>query len=257
MVRAKKHLGQHFLTDLNIAEKIVGALSDQQDNLLEIGPGTGVLTKIILEKKQFQFKAMDVDKESIEYLRSHYTTEQEQFILGDFLKADLGTLFEEKPFAIIGNFPYNISSQILFAVLDNPQLVPELVGMFQKEVAERIAAPHGNKIYGAMSVQLQAFYNIEYLFTVHEHVFSPPPAVKSAVIKMTRKKNHEFPVNKKFFRGVVKTAFNQRRKTLRNSLKPFLQNSSIDADLLAKRPEQLSIDDFIMLAKQLEGSQNT
>ncbi len=251
MVKAKKHLGQHFLTDKNIAQKIVEALSDEQQNILEIGPGMGVLTQLILSHPDKNLVALDVDKESVAYLQKHFPENKNQFLLQDFLKADLSQIYQS-PFAVIGNFPYNISSQILFKVLENRSRIPELVGMFQKEVAERIASKPGNKVYGILSVLSQAFYNTEYLFTVHEHVFSPAPKVKSAVIKMTRKSEQHLGCNEAFFFKVVKTGFNQRRKTLRNSLKSLIPPSKPELPFMDKRPEQLSVEEFLSLTSALE-----
>ena len=244
-VRAKKQLGQHFLTDEGIAEKIAHSLSPAVHNLLEIGPGMGVLTKYLVNNKNYDFKAVELDNESVDYLHVHYPTLN--VIGGDFLRMDLRSLFNS-PFSIIGNFPYNISSQILFRVFEHRDLVPEVVGMFQKEVAERVAAAPGSKTYGILSVLLSAFYNIEYLFTVHEHVFNPPPKVKSAVIRLTRNDVEKLDCDEQLFVRVVKTGFNQRRKTLRNALKPL--GCSLDAipeELLAKRAEQLSVQDFVSI----------
>jgi 16S rRNA (adenine1518-N6/adenine1519-N6)-dimethyltransferase len=254
-VRAKKHLGQHFLNDPNIASNIVAALTaDGYNQLVEIGPGMGVLTTMLIEKQSFVLKAIDVDRESVAYLKSNLPEHAHSFIEGDFLKLNLNELFNKGEFAVIGNFPYNISSQILFKVLDNAALIPEVVGMFQREVAQRIAAPPGNKTYGAISVLLQARYDIEYLFTVPEHVFTPPPKVKSAVIRMKRKPPPEMTCSEQFFKTIVKTAFNQRRKTLRNSLKPYLGNAEVSPELLQLRPEQLSYQTFADLASCLSAT---
>lgn len=245
MVRPKKHLGQHFLTDINTAEKIVKSISPETQSLLEIGPGTGVLTKIILEKNIPDFYVIDIDHESIEYLNQNFSQLKDRIISADFLKFDLSEMFSDK-FSIIGNFPYNISSQILFRVLDFRSQVEEVVGMFQKEVAERIASPPGNKTYGILSVLIQAFYKIDYLFTVNEGVFFPPPKVKSAVIRLKRNGITNLGCNEKRFFQVVKLGFGQRRKTLRNSLKSF-EFEDRGIELLSKRAEQLSVDDFIAL----------
>lgn len=246
LVKAKKHLGQHFLKDLSIAQRIADSLPDGYLlPVLEIGPGMGVLSQFLLQNHQITFKAIEIDRESVDYLRVNFP--EMDIIEGDFLKMDLTHLFDGKPFALIGNFPYNISSQIFFRVLDNRDRIPYVVGMVQKEVAERIAAPHGSKTYGITSVLLQAFYSIEYLFTVHEHVFDPPPKVKSAVISLTRNKTKQLDCNEKLFVQVVKTAFNQRRKTLRNSLKPLLHEASGSEPIFEKRPEQLSVADFVAL----------
>ena len=213
-VRAKKHLGQHFLTDETIAERIASSLIGQCKNVIEIGPGMGVLTKYLVNNDNLNFTAIEIDTESVDYLHNHYPSLN--VIYGDFLKLDLTQIFSEK-FAVIGNFPYNISSQILFKVFDYRQQVPEVVGMFQKEVAERVAAKPGSKTYGILSVLLSAFYDIEYLFTVHEHVFNPPPKVKSAVIRLIRNNVTSLECDEKRFEQVVKAGFNQRRKTMRNA----------------------------------------
>jgi 16S rRNA (adenine1518-N6/adenine1519-N6)-dimethyltransferase len=254
-VRAKKHLGQHFLKDENIARKIVASLSRSgYKNVLEVGPGMGVLTKYLIEEPAFETWVVDIDTESIAYLKEHYPSLSARIITGDFLRLDLGKLFDE-PFAIIGNFPYNISSQILFQALEHRNLVPELVGMFQKEVAERVAAPPGSKTYGILSVLLQAFYDIEYLFTVSESVFIPPPKVKSAVIRLRRNSVLNIGCDEAFFFRVVKTAFNQRRKTLRNSVRTFKVKAGFEGhELFAKRPEQLSVKEFVELTNILEKS---
>jgi len=253
-VRAKKHLGQHFLRDKEIARRIAESLEvSTPTKVLEIGPGMGVLTQFLLENKDIDLTAIEVDTESVAYLHEHYP--DLKVIDGDFLKMDLKTLFSEK-FYVIGNFPYNISSQIFFKVLDNKDLIPCCAGMIQKEVAERIAAPPGSKTYGILSVLMQAYYKIEYLFTVHEHVFDPPPKVKSAVIRFTRNDVSKIDCNEQLFKSVVKTAFNQRRKTLRNSLKPLgVQNEALFADpLFDKRPEQLSVATFVDLTNRIEAA---
>lgn len=248
-VRAKKALGQHFLKDENIACQIAESLTGLTPHVLEIGPGMGVLTKYLYNKENIDFHAIEIDTESVEYLHAHYPSLH--VIEGDFLALDLSTLFSE-PFAVIGNFPYNISSQILFKVFDNRKRIPEVVGMFQKEVAERVAAKPGSKTYGILSVLLSAFYNIEYLFTVHEHVFNPPPKVKSAVIRLQRNDVTALECDEKLFVQVVKTGFNQRRKTLRNALRQL--NMPLDAvpeTLLSLRAEQLSVSDFITITNSL------
>lgn len=245
LVRAKKHLGQHFLTDLSVARRIADSLpADCTLPILEVGPGMGVLSQFVVEKPN-RFTAVEIDSESVEYLRQYLPALD--VVEGDFLKMNLDRLFEGAKFAVIGNFPYNISSQIFFRVLDHRDRIPCVVGMVQKEVAERIASPHGNKVYGITSVLLQAFYDIEYLFTVPEHVFDPPPKVKSAVIRLTRNNTERLACDEKLFVRVVKTAFNQRRKTLRNSLKPLLQNAACAELIFDKRPEQLSVADFVAL----------
>ena len=249
-VRAKKFLGQHFLTDESIAERIAHSISDGTRCLLEIGPGMGVLTKYLVDSTEHQFKAIEIDRESVAYLHDHYPTLD--VIEGDFLRLDLKNIFPE-PFAVIGNFPYNISSQILFQVFENRHMIPEVVGMFQKEVAERVAAGPGSKTYGILSVLLSAFYDIEYLFTVHEHVFNPPPKVKSAVIRLTRNSVTSLECDEKLFVQVVKAGFNQRRKTLRNALRSAgLPIDAVDEAMLSKRAEQLSVEQFISLTKTIQ-----
>lgn len=249
-VRAKKFLGQHFLTDESIAQRIVESLSSDVSNILEIGPGMGVLTKYLITRANTNLHVIELDRESVAYLHEHYPTLD--VIEGDFLKCDPSSLFHDS-FAIIGNFPYNISTQILFKVFDNRNSAVEVVGMFQKEVAERVAAGPGSKTYGILSVLLSAFYTIEYLFTVHEHVFNPPPKVKSAVIKLRRNDVTTLECDEALFVKVVKTGFNQRRKTLRNALKPLgLPLNDVADCVLAKRAEQLSVDEFISLTKKLQ-----
>ena len=248
-VHAKKFLGQHFLKDENIARQIADSLTATTPHVLEIGPGMGVLTKYLYNKEGLDFHAIEIDRESVAYLHEHYPTLH--VIEGDFLALDLSTLFSE-PFAVIGNFPYNISSQILFKVFDNRNCIPEVVGMFQKEVAERVAAKPGSKTYGILSVLLSAFYNIEYLFTVHENVFNPPPKVKSAVIRLRRNDVTSLECDETLFVKVVKIGFNQRRKTLRNALKQLsLPLDAVPAQLLSLRAEQLSVNDFIALTNSL------
>lgn len=249
-VRAKKFLGQHFLKDENIARQIADSLTGLTPHVLEIGPGMGVLTKYLYDKEGIDFHAIEIDRESVDYLHSHYPSLH--VIEGDFLQLDLSTLFPN-PFAVIGNFPYNISSQILFRVYDNRNRIPELVGMFQKEVAERVCAAPGSKTYGILSVLLSAFYDIEYLFTVHEHVFNPPPKVKSAVIRMRRNSVANLDCDEQLFTKVVKIGFNQRRKTLRNALKQLnLPLDGIDPSLLSLRAEQLSVADFVAITRVLQ-----
>lgn len=253
-VRAKKHLGQHFLRDTEIARRIAESLTPGlASHVLEIGPGMGVLTQFLIENQNFKLTAVEIDKESVDYLHIHFPTLEVKE--GDFLKMNLKTDFENK-FSIIGNFPYNISSQIFFKVLDNREQVPQVVCMIQKEVAERIASRPGNKTYGILSVLMQAFYTTDYLFTVHEHVFDPPPKVKSAVIRFTRNEVHHLDCDEKLFRTVVKTAFNQRRKTLRNSLKPLVEkeNPMFVQEIFNKRPEQLDVQSFIDLTNMVENA---
>ncbi|MDR2907487.1 MAG: 16S rRNA (adenine(1518)-N(6)/adenine(1519)-N(6))-dimethyltransferase RsmA [Bacteroidales bacterium] len=247
-VRAKKYLGQHFLRDETIAENIVKALPANTTKVLEIGPGMGVLTKYLRQNSDISLKVVEIDTESVAYLHEKYP--ELTVISEDFLKMNLDTLFDGE-FAVIGNFPYNISSQILFKVLDHRNAVPCVVGMFQKEVAERIAAKSGNKIYGILSVLLQAFYDIEYLFTVHEHVFSPPPKVKSAVIRLTRNSRQHLNCDEKQFFATVKTAFNQRRKTLRNALSAMFDKSLLTDPIFDKRAEQLTVEDFEQICLSL------
>ena len=252
-VRPKKSLGQHFLKDKNIAQKIVDAIDGfNQKKVLEIGPGTGVLTSMLIEK-DLDFYAIEVDQEAYGFLKATYPSLGEKLILKNFLKIDLKDTFNE-PITIIGNFPYNISSQIFFKVLENRDLVPDVVCMIQKEVADRIKASHGNKTYGILSVFLQAFYDIHYLFTVGPKVFDPPPKVNSAVIHLKRNNRKALGCNEEMFFRVVKTGFNQRRKTLRNSLKSILLNLPTDNEIFNKRPEQLSVDDFINLTNLIDTS---
>ena len=289
-VRAKKGLGQHFLTDQSIAQNIVGALKGSP--VLEVGPGMGVLTQYLLGKynapstplhpqgsevslSEPLLKAVEIDRESVEYLRRHFPELGDGLIEGDFLKMDLATVFPGK-YSVIGNFPYNISSQIFFKILDHKDIIPEVVCMVQKEVAERIAEKPGTKTYGILSVFLQAWYDIEYLFTVGSGAFNPPPKVQSAVIRLTRNSRTSLGCDEKLFRSVVKTAFGQRRKTLRNSLKPLIPasakqvsqalgssegpasgSSSTPAGILADpvfdlRPERLSVEDFVRLTLLLQ-----
>jgi len=251
-VRAKKHLGQHFLNDENIALKIATSLTENAPKtVLEIGPGMGVLTKNLLNQKDVDLHAVELDRESVSYLNEHFPALQGKIIQGDFLKLKLDEHFKEQ-FAIIGNFPYNISSQILFKIIDYKELVPEMVGMFQKEVAERVASKHGTKKYGILSVLLQAYYDIEYLFTVNEDVFTPPPKVKSGVIRIVRKANLKLPCNEVLLKKVVKLGFNQRRKTLSNSLKSILLNLKPEDEIFRKRPEQLSVNEFFDLTNKVE-----
>ena len=248
MVSPKKHLGQHFLKDDNIARKIVESLLPGTENVLEIGAGTGILTKYLIEKQFPGFYIIEIDGESVEHLNANFSELEGKIINADFLKYDLGKLFPGQ-FSIIGNFPYNISSQILFKVLEYRNDVTEVVGMFQKEVAERIASPPGSKKYGILSVLIKAFFDIEYLFTVNESVFHPPPKVKSAVIRLKRNKTDRLKCDEKVFFAMVKAGFNQRRKTLRNSLKSFNLERDDKVDLLLqKRAERLTVEDFEFLA---------
>lgn len=252
-VKAKKHLGQHFLNDENIAKKIADSLSYQgYDKILEIGPGMGVLTKYLLDKPTETY-VIEIDKESVEYLGNHYPKLHDHIISEDFLKYDMRSVFGKEPLAIIGNFPYNISSQIVFRALELREQVVEFSGMFQKEVAERICETKGSKTYGILSVLVQAFYEATYLFTVSENVFTPPPKVKSGVLRLTRRENFHLPCNERMFFNVVKTSFNQRRKTLRNSLKPIGIPEELREDkIFDLRPEQLSVADFIKITQMLD-----
>jgi 16S rRNA (adenine1518-N6/adenine1519-N6)-dimethyltransferase len=254
-VRPKKKLGQHFLKDLSIAERIVSSLKveTEEEYVLEIGPGTGVLSDFLIEKKLDKLVLLDIDRESIAYLNDKYSDEQAEILQGDFLKMDLEDLFGGSKFSIIGNFPYNISSQIFFRVLDVKDQVDEVVCMLQKEVAQRIASSHGSKVYGILSVFLQAYYDIEYLFTVGPEVFNPPPKVNSAVIRLKRNKVTDLGCDEKLFRRVVKEGFQKRRKTLRNALKALnLPENVTDQEIMNKRAEQLSIKDFIDLTNQIK-----
>ncbi|MDJ0645312.1 MAG: 16S rRNA (adenine(1518)-N(6)/adenine(1519)-N(6))-dimethyltransferase RsmA [Flavobacteriaceae bacterium] len=251
-VRAKKHLGQHFLQDENIAKKIADSLTgNSYDQVLEIGPGMGVLTKYLLER-DFTTYVIEIDTESVAYLKAHYRNLADRIISEDFLKIDFDGHFGDRPIAIIGNFPYNISSQIVFKTLENRHRIPEFAGMFQKEVAQRITEKPGSKTYGILSVLTQAFYEADYLFTVSPSVFNPPPKVDSGVIRLTRKANYTLPVDEGLFFKVVKTAFNQRRKMLRGSLKSFKLSEKLREDtIFAQRPEQLSVQDFISLTQKI------
>lgn len=253
-VKPKKHLGQHFLTDENIAKKIADTLiGSNYNNILEIGPGMGVLTKYLLENETYTTSVIEIDRESVTYLKEHYKDLDQRIFEENFLKVDLQQLFNDKQFAIIGNFPYNISTQIVFKTLEYKHLIPEFSGMFQKEVAERIAEKAGSKKYGILSVLTQAFYNVEYLFTVPPSVFNPPPKVDSGVIRLTRKEDFKLPVDEKMFFKVVKTAFNQRRKMIRKSLQSFqLSDELKQSEFFTKRPEQLNVKEFIYLVQQLE-----
>jgi len=249
-VRAKKNLGQHFLKDRGIASMIADSLTGRGYlSVLEIGPGTGILTGFLLEKKIPDLRVIEIDNESVHYLKEHFP--DLNIIRGDFLRMNIAEDFSS-PLAIIGNFPYDISTQILFRMLEYRDLVVELCGMFQKEVAERICAPPGNKTYGIISVLLQAYYDAEYLFTVPEHVFSPPPKVKSGVIRLRRNSVASIGCDEKLFTRVVKAAFNQRRKTLRNSVKSAFRLNNEDYVDFHLRPEQLSVRQFIELTNWIE-----
>ena len=255
-VKPKKFLGQHFLKDLQVAQDIADTVDACPGlPILEVGPGMGVLTQFLLRKDR-PLKVVEVDYESVAYLRNAFPQleETDGLIEDDFLKMRLDRLFDGQPFVLTGNYPYNISSQIFFKMLDNKERIPCCTGMIQKEVAERIAAAPGSKTYGILSVLIQAWYHVEYLFTVHEHVFNPPPKVKSAVIRMTRNDTQALGCDEKLFRLVVKTTFNQRRKTLRNSIKPIVgKDSPLTQDaLFDKRPEQLSVQQFVDLTNRVE-----
>lgn len=260
-VRAKKALGQHFLKDEDIAQRIVESLivdDSSKSDVLEVGPGTGVLTKYLINRSDINLKLVEIDTESIQFLKDTYPEISPSLYENDFLRMDLKLLFQNN-FYIIGNFPYNISSQIFFKVLDYRDSIPQVVGMVQKEVAERLASPPGNKAYGILSVLLQAWYSIEYLFTVNEYVFTPPPKVKSAVIRLKRNDRMMLGCDEVLFKSIVKTCFNQRRKTIRNSLKPITKDIVVPQEILSNtikgqtvnlldmRPEQLSVEQFITL----------
>lgn len=255
LVKPKKFLGQHFLKDLQVASDIADTVDVCSGlPILEVGPGMGVLTQFLMPKQR-EVKVVELDFESVAFLRENFTQlGDDNIIEQDFLKMDLSKLFDGRPFVLTGNYPYNISSQIFFKMLDYKDLIPCCTGMIQKEVAERIAAGPGSKTYGILSVLIQAWYKVEYLFTVHEHVFNPPPKVKSAVIRMIRNETKELGCNEKLFKQIVKTTFNQRRKTLRNSISTILDKSHpLSADpIFNKRPEQLSVQDFIELTNRVE-----
>lgn len=266
-VRPKKFLGQHFLTDLSIASAIADTVDSCPDlPVLEVGPGMGVMTQFLLKKPR-TLKVVEIDFESVAYLRENYPELEDGIVEDDFLKMHLDRLFDGGQFVLTGNYPYNISSQIFFKMLDNKDIIPCCTGMIQKEVAERITAQPGSKTYGILSVLIQAWYDVEYLFTVHEHVFNPPPKVKSAVIRMTRNDVSELGCDKVLFKRVVKTTFNQRRKTLRNNIRPLLNDinnqreqqglqivdfsTMLTDELFNKRPEQLSVADFVSLTNRV------
>jgi len=254
IVRPKKNLGQHFLTDKNIAKDIVTLLkATNLSKVLEIGPGMGVLTNYLLENSEYETSVIEIDHESVNYLHQHFPQLKDRIIEGDFLQIDLAANVSSTPFALIGNLPYNISSQIFFKVLENKELIPEIVCMLQKEVAKRIASGPGSKVYGILSVFLQVWYNIEYLIDVPPHVFDPPPKVQSAVIRLSANGRTDLGCNEKLFIKVVKQAFNQRRKMLRNSIRGFSPRiEELDPVLLTRRPEQLSIEEFIDLTNNIE-----
>ena len=253
-VKPKKFLGQHFLTDLKVASNIADTVDAcPQIPVLEVGPGMGVLTQYIL-KKDRPFKVVEIDRESVPYLQEHFPELGDNIIEADFLKMDLTKVFDGKPFVLTGNYPYNISSQIFFKMVEHKELIPCCTGMIQKEVAERMAAKPGSKTYGVLSVLIQAWYDVEYLFTVHENVFNPPPKVKSAVIRLTRNGKDSLGCDEALFRRIVKTVFTMRRKMMRNGMKQILgKDSPLLADpVFSLRPEQLSVEDFINLTNKVK-----
>ena len=252
-VKAKKHLGQHFITDLNICKKIAKQYQKHNDcnRVLEVGPGMGALTTFLLEDG-LDVWVMEIDWDSVAYLKANFDQLEGKVLEADFLKSDLSTVMGGEPFGVVGNFPYNISSQILFKCIEYRNQIPEIMGMFQKEVALRIAEKPGSKQYGILSVFMQAYYDIEYCFTVDEHVFNPPPKVKSGVIRCVRNSRTTLPCDEKLFKQVVKMGFNQRRKTLRNSVKPLLNGNVLNHEYMALRPEVLSVDQFIELTQMIE-----
>jgi len=256
IVKPKKYLGQHFLNDEMIAKQIADALTlEGYSDVLEIGPGMGVLTKYIVEKPITTY-VIEIDPESVEYLQANFLNLAPRIIQENVLKYDFSSVFEDRPFAIIGNFPYNISTQIVFKTLENRAQIPEFSGMFQKEVAQRICEKEGSKVYGILSVLVKAFYEAEYLFTVPPSVFIPPPKVESGVLRLTRKADYSLPCDEKLFFKVVKSAFQQRRKTLRNSLKTYNLSDILKANtIFDKRPEQLSVAAFIELTLAIETDQ--
>ena len=259
LVKPKKNLGQHFLTDLSIARQIADTVDACPDiPVLEIGPGMGVLTQYLVEKPR-EVKAVEIDSESVAFLYEKFPKLRENILGQDFLRMDLNEVFDGRQFVLTGNYPYDISSQIFFKMLEYKDLIPCCTGMIQREVAQRMAAGPGSKTYGILSVLMQAWYNVEYLFTVDENVFNPPPKVKSAVIRMTRNETKELGCDEKLFKQVVKTTFNQRRKTLRNSIKPILgKDCPLTEDILFnKRPEQLSVAEFIDLTNKVEEALKT
>jgi 16S rRNA (adenine1518-N6/adenine1519-N6)-dimethyltransferase len=254
-MQAKKSYGQHFLKNDSIAERIAASLQQAAAAglVLEVGPGMGMLTKHLLAHREYTTYAVEADRDMVAYLEAHYPELTGRLIAQDFLDFDPRTVFGDRAFSLIGNFPYNISTQILFWMLDYRAQVPEMVGMFQKEVADRVVAPPGSKVYGITSVLMQAFYRTEFLFTVERGSFNPPPKVLSAVIRLTRKDNFELGCSEQRFRQVVKTAFNQRRKMLRNTLKPFFPHESLlDDPYFEKRPEQLSWEEYVALVRRME-----
>ncbi len=257
-MRAKKSYGQHFLNSEKIASRIADSLSlagQAYGKVLEVGPGRGMLTQFLLDKP-YELIAVEADQDMVAYLHKHFPALKGQVVRGNFLRAPLQELMQEKPFGLIGNFPYNISSQILFKMLENRAYIPEMVGMFQKEVAERVTAPPGSKTYGVISVLVQAYYEGEYLFTVGRGQFNPPPKVKSGVIRLLRKEAYEPDCDARLFRRVVKQAFSQRRKMLRNTMKAFIKGDPLLGDtFFNQRPERLSHEDFVQLTRWIEERQ--
>ncbi len=253
-IKPKKFLGQHFLTDLSVAQRIANTVDAYPDiPILEVGPGMGVLTQYIIPKQR-PFKVVEIDFDSVPYLHKHFPELGDNIIEGDFLKMDLQEVFDGKPFVLTGNYPYNISSQIFFKMVENRNLIPCCTGMIQKEVAERMAASPGGKTYGVLSVLIQAWYDVEYLFTVHENVFNPPPKVKSAVIRLIRNNKQTLGCDEQLFRRIVKTVFTMRRKMMRNGMKQILgKDSPMLADpMFTKRPEELSVQDYVDLTNRVE-----
>jgi 16S rRNA (adenine1518-N6/adenine1519-N6)-dimethyltransferase len=254
-VKPKKHLGQHFLTDQHVARSIAETLQiTEPTKVLEIGPGTGVLTQYLLQNPLIDLQVIEIDGESVEYLQKEFAALQNRIYFQDFLTTDVSLIYGSDSFSVIGNFPYNISSQIFFKILENKNQIPCVCGMLQKEVAERLASKPGKKTYGILSVLLQAYYDVEYLFTVPPTVFNPPPKVNSAVIRVTRNSTDKLGCNEVLFKTVIKTAFNQRRKTMRNSLKGIMTSSSpiVTENIFDKRPEQLSVSEFVALTNLIE-----
>lgn len=255
-MKAKKSFGQHFLNNELITENIARGLqlTSMYNHVLEVGPGKGMLTKYLLQR-EFDLKVVEADRDMVSFLNQNYPKLNGKIISDDFLKIGLGEIFENKPFGLIGNFPYNISTQIIFKMLEYKELIPEMVGMFQKEVAERIVSPPGSKTYGVISVLTQAFYEGKYLFTVDRMNFNPPPKVQSGVIQLVRKENLELGCDEKLFKQIVKQTFSQRRKMLRNTMKAFLKKDNpaavelLQSEFFKQRPERLSVDDYIQLAK--------
>ena len=252
-MKAKKSFGQHFLGDETIAEEIANSLSfSDYDKVVEVGPGRGMLTKYLLQKKA-ELIVIEADRDMVMHIQKNYPELRQQIVSADFLKVDLSMFWRDLPFGLIGNFPYNISTQILFKMLDHKELIPEMVGMFQKEVAERVVSKEGSKVYGVISVLIQAYYDGEYLFTVEPESFIPPPKVRSAVIRLTRKENQDLGCDYKLFRRVVKQAFSQRRKMLRNTMKTFIKDDPLlEDDFFKQRPEQISVEQYIDLTNKIE-----